>query len=195
MNKQVKRKFLAAKGDLVEKIKEIAKKKNLTIFSLANEALENLIKAEQTGESLSQIIEKYDMIKAVREAGFTLTPENIWFSFLNQKVESKSNLTEFWKESGEWFGKYCKTKFTDDSSLQTLEKIMNIVLWDFSDFSIAKNESEITIRCVGSRTPENYTNLIAVFIQGVLEAYNYTITTKEVARGIIVLTFREKEAA
>ena len=189
----MKRKFLAAREDLVEMIKKIAERKNITLYALANEAIEYFIKAEQTGEPLGQIIERYRLIKTVKEAGFTLTPENVWFAFLHQETETESSLTKLWKESGEWFGKFCQTKFSPDSNLETLTKILNIVLWDFSDFAITKNNNKINVRCVGSRTPKNYTNLIAFFIQGVFETYNYTLIAKDISRGIIAINFVERK--
>ena len=104
------RKLLAVRADIAEKLAEIAKKKNLTLFALVSEALEQLVKAESRGESLQKILENHLALAAAREAGFTLIPETIWTNLVEKVFQSEEKaMAEAWRETGEWLGRYFKT--------------------------------------------------------------------------------------
>ncbi|RLG91594.1 MAG: hypothetical protein DRO36_03920 [Candidatus Hecatellales archaeon] len=189
------RKFLAAREDLVEKVKDLAKKKNLTLYALVNDALEQILKAEETGKPLPEIVENYQTLKMVKEAGFILTPANLWYGVVEKAFkEEDKTLEKVWSENGEWFGKYCKTMFPDKNLQELLEKIINTVFWDLSDCTVtAKENGEILVRCVGSRYSTSHTTLLASFILGLMQAYNYKNLEKDVSKGILSLTFKKEK--
>lgn len=189
------RKFLAAREDLVEKIKKLAKRKNLTLYALINDALEQILKAEETGKTLPEIVKNHQTLKMVKEAGFILTPSNFLYEVIEKKFKGNDkNLTKIWSENGEWLGKYCKTIFPNENPHNILEKVINIVFWDLSDCTIiTKENGEIQVKCVGSGYSISRTVLLASFILGLMQAYNYQNLKKEISKGILSLTFKKKE--
>ena len=188
------RKFLAAREDLVEKIKNLAKKKNLTLYALINETLEQVLKAEEAEKTLAEIVDEYKTLKMVKEAGFILTPSNLIYPILEKTFkDEEKNLTKIWFENGEWFGKYCKTMFPNQNHQKILEKILNTIFWDLSDCTINQNNDEISIKCVSSRYTSSYTHLLVSFILGMMKPYNYQPIKKDVSRGIVALTFKEEK--
>ena len=185
---------MAAREDLVEKIKNLAKKKNLTLYALFNETLEQVLKVEETEKTLTEIVDEYKTFKMVKEAGFILTPSNFIYSILEKTFkDEEKNLTKIWFENGEWFGKYCKTMFPNKNHQKFLEKILNTIFWDLSDCTINKNNDEISIKCVSSRYTFSYTHLLVSFILGMMKPYNYQLTKKDVSRGIVALTFKKEK--
>jgi len=189
------RKFLAAREDLVEKIKNLAKKKNLTLYALINETLEQVLKAEEAEKTLAEIVDEYQTLKMVKEAGFILTPSNLIYPILEKTFkDEEKNLTKIWFENGEWFGKYCKTMFPNQNHQKFLEKILNTIFWDLSDCTINQNNNdEISIKCVSSRYTSSYTHLLVSFILGMMKPYNYQPIKKDVSRGIVALTFKKEK--
>ncbi|MGP3668050.1 MAG: hypothetical protein ACKD6N_05820 [Candidatus Bathyarchaeota archaeon] len=181
------RKFLAARGDLVEKIKYLAKKRNLTLYSVVNEILEQSLKLEATGKTLSQVIEEYNIVKAVKDAGFILTPRILWYELL--KKQDNLNITKFWSETGEWFGKYCKTVFPQEDIQKLLEKVISIVFWDLSECILKMDGEKALIRCISSNYSELQTNILWAFLSGMMKAFNYKALKTEVVKGIVAATF------
>ncbi len=189
------RKFLAAREDLVEKIKNLAKRKNLTLYALINDALEQILKAEEAGKTLPEIVEDYQTLKMVKEAGFILTPSNFLYGVIEKAFkDDDKTLTKIWSENGEWFGKYCKTIFPNENPQKLLEKVISTVFWDLSDCTVTTKENgELLVRCVGAGYSTSRTILLASFILGLMQAYNYQNLKKEVSKGILSLTFKKEE--
>ncbi|MCX8176152.1 MAG: hypothetical protein N3E48_02830 [Candidatus Bathyarchaeota archaeon] len=181
------RKFLAARGDLVEKIKDFAKKRNLTLYSVVNDILEQSLKLEDTGKTFSQVVEEYSIVKAVKDAGFILTPKTLWYELL--KKQDNSSIVNFWYEAGEWLGKYCKTVFPQNDIPKLLEKIVNIVFWDLSECTLKIDGEKALIRCISSNYSELQTNILRAFLSGMMRAFNYKTSKMEVATGIVAATF------
>lgn len=175
---------------MVRKITQIAKRKNLTLFAFVNETLEQLLKSEEKGVPLPQIVDEYFILKTAKEAGFHLTPENLFHEILEKAFQKEDQtLREAWRETGGWFGKYFKTIYSNYDPLKLVEKIMKTILWEASDFSLTKEGEEIYLRCIGSRCPASHTLLLSSLLSGFMEAFDYTPVRKDLARGIISLTF------
>jgi hypothetical protein len=185
------RKLLAVRADIAERLSEMAKRKNLTLFSLVSEALEQLLKAEGRGENLQKIFENHLTISAAKEAGFILIPESLWISLMEKNFKSEGEaMAEAWRETGEWLGHYFKT-IDPNLTPQTLaERLVKGILWSISEFTVAGGEDgTITMKCIGFRCPPAYTMLLASFLTGLMEALGYSLKSRELARGIILLKF------
>ncbi|MHC1589512.1 MAG: hypothetical protein ACXQTQ_00930 [Candidatus Hecatellaceae archaeon] len=185
------RKLLAVRADIAEKLSEMAKRKNLTLFSLVSEALEQLLKAERRGESLQRIFENHLTLLAAREAGFILIPESLWISLMEKTFESEGKtMAEAWKEAGEWLGRYFKTVDPGLTPQTLAERLVRGILWSISEFTIASgDDGTITMKCIGFRCPPSYTLLLANFLTGLMTALGYGLKSRELARGIILLKF------
>jgi len=190
----LKRKFLAARGDLVDRVMAIARRKNVTLFGMINETLEELIRSEETGNNLREIIDNQLMMRIAREAGFTFITEDLWNHALDKIFEEDAEtLKEMWYNSGQWFGKYCRTMFPNESPSSILEKIIRTLFWNISEVNITQNSDAVAVVCIGSRLPYSYTVLLSTFIIGFLESFDYTSSHKSISKGIISLNFNRGE--
>lgn len=187
----MERKLLAVRADIAEKLSRMAKEKNLTLFSLVSEALEQLIKAEARGENLQNIYENHLIISAARKAGFILIPESLWLSLMEKSFESEGKaMAKAWREAGEWLGHYFKAVNPELSPQSLAEKLVRGILWSISEFTISKGENgAITMKCIGFRCPPAYTMLLASFLTGFMGALGYTLKERELTKGIIQLRF------
>lgn len=188
---ELKRNFLAARQDFVVRVRDMARRKNLTIYALVNETLEQLLRAEEIGVPLSEIVDWYFLVKVAREGGFTLTSESLLFYVLEKVFkEENDSLADMFYETGEWLGKYCLVRFTGEDPIRVFEKIVRGLFYEISEFGISKNSDEILVQCIGSRLTGSYTTLLSVFLEGVMHAFDYSVVNKDVSRGIIALTFK-----
>ena len=187
----MERNFLAARKDFVVKVRDIAKKKNQTIYALVNEALEQLLRAEEMGISLPEIVDGYYFFHLAKESGFTLTNEDLLFYMLDKVFEEDSkSLTDMFYQTGEWLGKYCKVRFSGANQLLTIEKMVQNLFREITDFDITKNSDEILVQCIGSRIPKSYTTLLSTFIEGIMHTFEYSTIKKDMSKGSISLKFR-----
>ncbi|MFQ5761618.1 MAG: hypothetical protein ACE5PO_01165 [Candidatus Bathyarchaeia archaeon] len=186
----MRRKFLAARDDLVDKVSEIARSKNVTLFGMINDTLEQLVKAEELGDNLSTILEEHITIKMAKDAGFTVVPDSLWNYLLERTFDKdKVTLGEIWRSTGEWFGRFCQVRAATDNSVYAVEKIMDALLWNVSEVSVQPTEDGLIVKCVGSRLQYAQTALLSDFIVGMVSSFDYQLRRKNVARGIISLEF------
>ena len=130
-------------------------------------------------------------VKVAMESGFTLTKESLLFYLLEKTFEEDDeSLSGMFYKTGEWLGKYCQAKFSDKDPLRVIEKMIQSLFWEISEFDITKNRDEILVQCIESRIPRSYTKLLSTFLEGLMHTYEYSTIKRDVSKGIISLTFR-----
>jgi len=187
----LKRKMLAAREDLVNRVSEIAKRRGVTLFWVTNEALEHVVKLDETGAGLSDVMGEYEVFKAAKDTGFVLVPESLLYEMIDRMYrESKSWVVKKWREIGEWFGKYYALYDCEDK-LERLRRDLHGFFWNAKEFDVARNgENMVSVRCVSPRFPESYTVFLSVFLEGVLNELGYTCVEMHVAKSFMQLKFQ-----
>jgi hypothetical protein len=192
--KSSRRKMLAAREDLADKASEIASSKGFTIFGMLNNLLELAITAEALGGSLDEAVDNYKIIKAVRNASFTLVLESLLYDTADiayQKAKDKTLTT--WFDAGVWVGRQYISRGGDDP-FAAIRRDLKAFIWNAPEFTMEKTGKEVTIRVLSPRFSESYTLLFNRFLEGILEAFGFGVTYKEVGRGNIRLEAAKKDA-
>lgn len=187
----MKRKMLAAREDLVNKVLEIAGRRNVKLYGMINDLLELVIRAESMGLSLEEVVDQYGTIKAAKSAGFVPVVESLWYDVIKRLFRrSKKWMIKRWYESGQWYGKYYSVRNPQDP-LMAFKNDMGSLTWNVSEFSIVEDEGKdrVIVRCVSPRFPLSYVNLFSAFLEGALNAFGYECTKSGVSKGIIRLSF------
>lgn len=181
------RKMLAAREDLVDKISEIANNRGFTLFGTLNSLLELAVKVENMGVSLEEVVNEYQIIKAAKEASFTLAPENLLYETADTAYEkARDKALKVWFEAGVWIAKQYTTRGVEDP-FAVLGRDLKAFAWNVPEFTIEKLEEEVSVRVLSPRFSQSYTLLFNRFLEGVLETFGYKVTFKEVGRGNIRL--------
>jgi len=182
--------MLAAREDLVNQVIEVANRRGLTLFGVANEALEQIVKLDKSELRLTDAVREYEVLKAARDAGFVLVPEGLLYDAMDKAYrEGKTWMMKKWVESGEWCGKYYSVKDSVDR-LQRLEGDLRGFFWNAKDFELSqKGGNEVLVRCASSRFPESYTAFLGAFIEGMLNDLGYKCVQSDMARGFLELKF------
>lgn len=191
----MERKFLAARKDLVEGVAKIAKDKHLTLFALANEALEQTLRADVFKRSLREVVDEYETMTVARGTGHVILAEGLLYPLIERCYgEDEERLEKAWYSQGAWYGTILPAQFMGRNPTEAVENFMRTILWGISDFVFSKGPNGLTVRCIGSRLSASYTSLLAAFLEGMMHALGYATVRKDVSRGIILLTLKEKGA-
>lgn len=188
----VKRKMLVADERLAEQLAYVAKKRGQTLFSLLNEIFDHALRVYRNGLTLKPILDEWERMKAMKEAGFIYVVKPLWIDIVNMAFssENKSLLLKKWYEAGRWYGKYFATKSAEDPILNLRDFFSNL-MWGSSEFVMEVNNEEGQIRCISADFPSSYTELLGSFFQGALDALGYKCKSKEVSKGFIRIIFQK----
>jgi len=179
----MKRKMLAARLDLADKISEIASRRG-TLYDYVNDVLEQAIRAEDLGLSLKDVLDDRWLIQMARDAGFVLAPEKIVYELAESayKRVSKEEIANMWLETGRWYGRYY-------DNLAKFESVAKRYFWDISEFKISREDEHADLICLSSKFSAAYTEFFSKFLEGVLTSLGYDLEKSEVSKGIISLKF------
>jgi len=188
--------MLAAREDLVNQLLDIAKRKNVKLYGMVNDALEWIIKAEDMGLSPEEVVGLSEIVKTAKDAGFIPVVESLWYDVVGKIFRvDRSWAMKKWYECGQWYGKYYSVKFPQDP-LSAFKRDICSLVWNVSEFNILEKEdgNEVLVRCVSPKSPLSYLTLFSAFLEGIFDLLGYKCTKKDVSKGIIRLVFkRERE--
>lgn len=182
----MKRKFLAAKENVADKVNEIAKESGRTVFSIVNEALSAFVIAKEAGRSLPSIIEEGKNAQLARNAGMILVPEAS-YDILLESCAITPRVYDGWKTAGAVFGKYLYVNEIHEDT-RSVETALKEVIGGNPD--IAFTEEKVV--CISPRMVEKQTEAVSAFLEGLLHSLNLTVTAKEISKGIIIITFKRE---
>src|SRR3989304_7733770 len=166
-----RRKMLAAREDLADKVSEMARSKGFTLFAMINNLLELAVSVEAMGTSLDEAVDNYKIIKAVRNASFTLGLESLLYGtgeIAYQKAKDKTLKT--WFEAGVWVGRQYISRGGEDP-FTAVKRDLKAFSWNAPEFNLEKLENEVSVRVLSPRFSESYTLLFTRFLEGILEAF------------------------
>ncbi|MEM3736580.1 MAG: hypothetical protein QXJ75_00595 [Candidatus Bathyarchaeia archaeon] len=184
------KKFIAVRGDLLQKIIEIANKDGKSVYGFVNEIFEQAIRADELKLSLSEVVEFYSLIEIMKKAGAVITPADTLDHLISRLYPlEKESLQERWYLSGVWYGKYLSTRFND--ALGVFKKLLEACIWNISEANLSiNNDGTISLRCVAPNQSRESTELFSKFLKGVFSALNYKAIKEEFWRGIILMELK-----
>ncbi len=187
-----KRKMLAARADLADKVSKIAENRGFTVFSMVNDLLDLAIKVDEMGISLQEAVDSYELAKDVRDASFVLVFESLLYDTVQVAYEKAGEKTlEIWHDAGSWAAqRYLARGILDP--LAAYERDLKVFAWNVPDITLNRSENNVNVRILSPRFSESYTVLFSRYIEGFLEACGYKITFNEVGRGNIRLEATKK---
>ncbi len=182
-----KRKMLAAREDLADKIGKIAEQRGFTLFGMVNDLLDLAIKVDSMGISLKEAVDAYELTKEVRDASFSLVLENLLYDTVDIAYEKDSERTlETWFDAGVWVAQRYIARGVKDP-LSAFERELKVFGWNIVGVTIERTGQSASIRLLSPRFSEVYTILFNRYLQGFLVGCGYEVTFEEVGRGNIRL--------
>jgi len=185
--KNTRRKMLAAREDLVDKVSEIARDRG-TLYDYVNETLEEAIRANSLGLLLKEIIDERWVLESAKDAGFTLVSERLWYDLVERAYQhwGKRWMKDLWYETGQWYGRYY-------GDLNKFRDVIKSIVWDLSEFEITSEDGALIVRCISPKFSPSYSDLFSKFLEGALKVFGYELTGGDVLKGVINLRFKESK--
>jgi hypothetical protein len=188
-----KRKMLAARDDLADKIGTVAESRGFTLFGMVNDLLELAIKADAMGFSLREAVEASRLAKEVRDASFILVFESLLYETADLAFERASDKTmKVWYDAGVWLAlRYVARGAVDP--LVAYERDLRIFSWNIPSITFERLGEAVSLRILSPRFSESYTQLFNRYLEGILAGCGYDVTFNEVGKGNIRLEGRKRK--
>jgi len=178
--------MLAAQEDIANRIVELAKQKDMTVYQTVNDILEQALRVEEFGMSLSQVVDERWMLEKAQETGFTFTIEQLLYRIVEEAFEQNSNKSKkIWKEMGHWYGKFYQSR--NDDPLEAFREALELFTLGTSEYKLENSDRNLTFSFIGEKLTPGYIELYSVFVEELLSVLGYEIKEKEINQGIIKL--------
>lgn len=186
-----RRKMLAADESIANKIVEMAKRRELTVYQTVNDVLEQALRADEMGLSLMEVVDERGMVEKAKKMGLTFFMEALLYDLVDLTYSNNhEQLSELCLETGRWYGKYFTGKA--DDGINAFNEAMKLLTFGSSVYKIKNHkDGSVSVSCVGERFTSGYTEAFGLFISGVLETLGMKLIEKENSDGIIRLRFEK----
>jgi hypothetical protein len=185
--RKVRRKSFAAREDYLNRMNQIAKESDLSLYGFVNRVFALILRANELGVNLNTLVDSRELLKSARERGFTLGLERLWYEMAELAyANSKKKSLKSWFDAGVWFAKQYATGELEEP-FELFKNDLQAFTWNIPELELDGEADAVSVRVVSPRFTEAYTFLFASFLEGALKAFGYKIGGKEISRGIIRL--------
>jgi hypothetical protein len=184
------KKLVYVNYDLLEEVAKASRSRGETITKFLEEALEQAVRVTMAGYDIKQLGEFFEVMYAQRILGGAFVPLDV-LNYLTNAVckDGKEQLGAVWFESGKWHGKYLKERF--DDPVKSLESFLEASRWDLSEVEVRRFGATARVRCVSTVLTEEATQLLARFIEGIMQGIGYQTEKSDILKGMIVQDFKQ----
>jgi hypothetical protein len=185
--------MLAADEDIANKVAEMAKQRDSTVFQTVNDILEQALRADGMGLNLSEIIDNRGMLEDAQKTGFAFIIERLLYDSIDLAHQhAEVQISDMWFDMGRWYGNYFNNKSRD--AIDAFQRSMQLLTLGTSEFSIEKTRNgKLSVSCVGEKFTSGFTEVFSLFIEGVFQTLGYNLFLKENSKGIIRLAFEKQK--
>lgn len=184
------KKLVYVSYDLLEEVAKASRSRGETITKFLEQALEQAVRVTMAGYDIKQLGEFFEVMYAQRILGGAFVPLDV-LNYLTNAVckDGKEQLGTVWFESGKWHGKYLKERF--DDPVKSLESFLEASRWDLSEVEVKRSGGTARVRCVSTVLTEEATQLLARFIEGIMQGIGYRAEKSDILKGMIVQDFKQ----
>lgn len=186
-----RRKMLAADEDIANRVVEMAKRRESTVYQTVNEILEQALRVDGMGLFLGDVVDEREMIEKAKKMGFTFAIENLLYDVVDMAYSrNNKQVANLWLDAGRWYGKYFSSK--SDDGISAFGEAMGLLNLGNSVFTIDRGKGgAVSVSCVGERFTPGFTEVYSLFMEGVFESFGMGLVDKENSDGIIRLRFEK----
>ncbi len=187
--------MLAVRGDLADRLNEIAAHRGTTLFALVNDTLDSAIALEEAGLTPRGVLEGQRILEAARVSGFLPCPENLWYETVEQAHRDGGEwMAKSWFEAGARCAKLYMVREGKDF-LAVFKRDIRGLTWNASDFSFTEGDDGVLVRCISRKFSELYAQLFSNYMEGAFTAFGYECVQRDVAKGAFQLKLTRKGQA
>jgi len=183
------RRLIFVSDDILRRLMKAANMQGKAFTTFIEEALEQLMRANDMGHDLKEVVDFFEVLQAQRNSGAVFTPMDVLNYLIGKVYEAEGEqLQAKWYESGKWYGKYLKDKF--DEPTMALGSLLRATRWDLDEVEVRLEGDAVKFRCVSAVLTKEGTELLLKFIEGAMHSLGYETVNKDYMKGIILLEFK-----
>ncbi len=176
--------MLAAQETIANRIVELAKRKDMTVYQTVNDILEQALRVEELGMSLSQVVDERWMLERAQETGFTFTIEQLLYRIVDDAYEEDSEkASKVWREMGHWYGKFYQAKH--EEPIDAFKEALELFTLGSSEYTLEISNREMVFSLIGEKLSIGYLELFSVFVEALFSVLGFEVKEKEIKGGII----------
>lgn len=184
MSSPSRRKMLAAQEAIANRIVELAKRKDMTVYQTVNDILEQALRVEELGMSLRQVVDERWMLERAQETGFTFTIEQLLYLIVEEAYDENPEKSEkVWREMGHWYGKYYKAKH--DEPIDAFKEALELFTLGSSEYTLELSNRDLSFSLIGEKLSIGYLELFSVYVEELFSVLGFNVKEKEIKPGII----------
>jgi hypothetical protein len=174
--------------DLLAEVAKASRSRGETITKFLEESLIQAIKVTKAGYDLKQLGQFFEVLYIQRILGGVFVPLDVLNFLTNCALKGdKDSLANVWFENGKWHGKYLKERFADP--VKALGTFLEVSRWDLSEVEVKRFSAIARVRCISAVLSEEATQLLARFIEGIMQGFDYNLQKCDLLKGMIVMEF------
>lgn len=172
--------------DLLEKVAKVTRDEGVSLSKLVEAALMEAVKVNELGYTSKQMAEFFNVLQTNRVLGGLFVPSGV-LDFMVEKCckNDLQQLQALWFDSGKWNGKYLKEKF--QNPVEAFGHFLELSRWDLNEVDVKEVGSTLKVRCVSTVMSIEGTQLLAKFIEGVVNGLGYNTEHVDCLKGMIIL--------
>jgi hypothetical protein len=186
MAKTKGKKLVYVSEGLIQGVAKISRNRGESVGKVVEDSIKQSVRVNEEGYDVQQVTDFFSVMQATRVLGGAFIPNSV-LDFLVESVypEKREQLLAKWFESGRWHGKYLREKFNDPVS--AFGCFLELSRWDLNDVDVKEVNGAIRVRCVSTVLTEEGTEMLAKFIEGVMNGLGYKLGITDVLKGMIIL--------
>jgi len=186
MAKSKGKKLVYVSESLISGIAKVSRNRGESMGKVVEDALKQSVRVNEEGYDMKQVADFFNVMQAHRVLGGVFVPSNVLDYMVNSTYpEKREELLNKWFESGRWNGKYLKEKF--DNPVTVFGCFLELSRWDLNEVEVKDLGGSVKIRCVSTVLTNEGTELLAKFIQGVMDGLGYKTVRIDILKGMIIL--------
>jgi len=174
----LKRKLMAARADLAEKMAAQARKRGSTLYAYTNEILEGVLGLEAE-RPFHEFVEFYRALELARTLGLVLAPPALW--------DGADDMEEEAEKLGVNAALYIKNR--EENPQRSVEAFLRALIWNASIFSLQLEEYTARLEVVGQNIPDEQMEFFLSAAGGALSVLGYHETSRSTNSGLGIVHY------
>jgi hypothetical protein len=172
--------------DLLEKVAKVTRDEGVSLSKLVEAALMETVKVNELGYTSKQMAEFFNVLQTNRVLGGLFIPSGVLdFMVENCCKNDIQQLQALWYDSGKWNGKYLKEKF--QNPVEAFGHFLELSRWDLNEVGVKEAGNSLKVRCISTVMSVEGTQLLAKFVEGVVNGLGYNTEHVDCLKGMIIL--------
>jgi hypothetical protein len=186
MAKSKGKKLVYVSVGLIDGVAKISRNRGESVGKVVEDSIRQSVRVNEEGYDVQQVADFFSVMQAHRVLGGVFVPSSVLDFLINSIYpEKRELLLAKWFESGRWHGKYLKEKH--DDPVTAFGSFLELSRWDLNEVEVKEGNGKLKVRCVSTVLTDEGTELLAKFIEGILDGMGYKIERRDILKGMIIL--------